>query len=273
MPQDLIEIPVPPALGPDPIRIHHPEGAFVPTPASRVALRAIGRHADRFRGRGLEWGSGSGILSIAAARISGVEKVLGLELDPRGVAAAAENARRNGSGGQSPVRRVGLPSAGFTAGPEGPGAIPGVGRRHPGESPVVEPRGRRFRSPPGRCPGRPRVPEDGRRPAPQRLHPVQRGARARTRQRESRIRPRGRRGHHRPGKAPIFRSRTISEIATSESGPPRGIPRQRVAWNDGQAARTFGGLATTDSAVSPRSWIGGWLSPEVARLTGVTRAH
>ena len=96
MPQDLTEIPAPPALGPDPIRIHHPEGAFVPTPASRVALRAIGRHADRFRGRGLEWGSGTGILSIAAARISGVEEVLGLELDPRGVAAAGENARRNG---------------------------------------------------------------------------------------------------------------------------------------------------------------------------------
>ena len=96
MPQDLTEIPVPPALGPDPIRIHHPEGAFVPTPASRVALRAIGRHADRFRGRGLEWGSGSGILTIAAARIAWVEDVLGLELDPRGVAAAGENARRNG---------------------------------------------------------------------------------------------------------------------------------------------------------------------------------
>ena len=96
MPQDLTEIPAPPALGPDPIRIHHPEGAFVPTPASRVALRAIGRHADRFRGRGLDWGSGSGILAIAAGRISGVEKVLGLELDPRGVAAARENARRNG---------------------------------------------------------------------------------------------------------------------------------------------------------------------------------
>ena len=90
MPQDLIEIPVPPALGPDPIRIHHPEGAFAPTPASRVALRAIGRHANRFRGRRLEWGSGSGILSIAAARISGVEEVLGLELDPRGVAATTD---------------------------------------------------------------------------------------------------------------------------------------------------------------------------------------
>ena len=57
---------------------------------------AIGRHADRFRGRGLEWGSGSGILTIAAARIAWVEDVLGLELDPRGVAAAGENARRNG---------------------------------------------------------------------------------------------------------------------------------------------------------------------------------
>ena len=96
MAKDHTEIPVLAGLGPDPIRIHHPEGAFVPTPASRVALRAIGRHADRFRGRGLEWGSGSGILTIAAARIAAVEEVLGLELDPRGVAAARENARRNG---------------------------------------------------------------------------------------------------------------------------------------------------------------------------------
>ena len=89
-------ISVPSALGPDPIRIHHPEGAFVPTPASRIALEAIAAHAGRFRGRGLDWGSGSGLLAIAVARLAGVKEVLGLELDPRGVAAARENARRNG---------------------------------------------------------------------------------------------------------------------------------------------------------------------------------
>jgi len=94
------EIPVPPALGPEPLRIHHPEGAFVPTPASRIALEAIAAHAGRFRGRGLDWGSGSGLLAIAAARLAGVEEVLGLELDPRGVAAAQENARANGIGGK-----------------------------------------------------------------------------------------------------------------------------------------------------------------------------
>ncbi|MDE2972227.1 MAG: methyltransferase [Acidobacteriota bacterium] len=97
MAQDLTEIPVPPALGPDPIRIHHPEGAFVPTPASRIALEAIAAHAGRFRGRGLDWGSGSGLLAIAATRLAGVDEVLGLELDARGVAAARENARRNGA--------------------------------------------------------------------------------------------------------------------------------------------------------------------------------
>ena len=89
------EIPVPSALGAEPIRIHHPEGAFVPTPASRIALKAIAAHTGRFRGRGLDWGSGSGLLAIAAARLAGVEEVLGLELDPRGVAAARENARAN----------------------------------------------------------------------------------------------------------------------------------------------------------------------------------
>lgn len=96
MVQDFTEIPVPPALGRDPIRVHHPEGAFVPTPASRVALEAVGTHADRIRGRGLDWGSGAGLLAIGGARISGVEEVLGLELEPHNVAAASENARRNG---------------------------------------------------------------------------------------------------------------------------------------------------------------------------------
>lgn len=100
MAQDFTEIPVPPALGPDPIRIHHPEGAFVPTPASRIALEAIAAHAGRFRGRGLDWGSGSGLLAIAAARLAGVDEVLGLELDPRGVEAARENAGANGVEGK-----------------------------------------------------------------------------------------------------------------------------------------------------------------------------
>lgn len=95
MTQDITEISVPPALGPEPIRIHHPEGAFVPTPASRVALQAIGLQADRMRGRGLDWGSGAGLLAIGAARIAGVEEVLGLELEPRNVRAARDNARRN----------------------------------------------------------------------------------------------------------------------------------------------------------------------------------
>ena len=96
MANDFTTIPVPPALGPEPIRIRHPEGVFVPTAASLIALEAIGRHADRIRGRGLDWGSGSGLLAIGAARNPRVEKVLGLELDPRNVAAAGENARRNG---------------------------------------------------------------------------------------------------------------------------------------------------------------------------------
>ena len=100
MTKDFTEIPVLPALGSEPIRIHHPEGAFVPTPASRIALQAIATHAGRFRGRGLDWGSGSGLLAIAAARLPGVEEVLGLELDPRGVAAARENARANGVKGK-----------------------------------------------------------------------------------------------------------------------------------------------------------------------------
>ena len=89
-------LPTASSLGPGPIRIHHPEGTFVPTPASRIALRAIARNAGRIRGRGLDWGSGTGLLAIAAARIAAVEEVLGLELDPLNIAAAGENAARNG---------------------------------------------------------------------------------------------------------------------------------------------------------------------------------
>ena len=138
MAQNLTEIPVPPALGPDAIRIHHPEGAFVPTPASRIAVEAIAAHAARFRGRGLDWGSGSGLLAIAAVRLAGVEEVLGLELDPRGVAAARENARRERSGGQGPVYRIGLLRSGLGGRPPGARPVPGLDRFHDREPTVIE---------------------------------------------------------------------------------------------------------------------------------------
>jgi ribosomal protein L11 methyltransferase len=43
----------------------------------------------------LDWGTGSGILAVGAARL-GARRVTAIDLDPLAVAAAAENARRNG---------------------------------------------------------------------------------------------------------------------------------------------------------------------------------
>ena len=78
------------------ITIHHPPGTFAPTPASLISLRAIGTHARLLHGTGIDWGSGTGCLSIAAARIPAVEMVLGLEIAAENVSAAARNAALNG---------------------------------------------------------------------------------------------------------------------------------------------------------------------------------
>ena len=80
--------------------IHHPPGTFALTPASLIAVEAIGRHQTRFRGVGLDWGSGSGILAIAAARIPHVDVVVGLELVEANVHIARRNAERNGVQGK-----------------------------------------------------------------------------------------------------------------------------------------------------------------------------
>jgi hypothetical protein len=66
------------------------------TPASEMAVLAIGRERRRFHGRGIDWGSGTGLLAIAAARIPAVEHVLGLELVAADVAAARRSAVKNG---------------------------------------------------------------------------------------------------------------------------------------------------------------------------------
>jgi SAM-dependent methyltransferase len=78
------------------LQIRHPPGTFALTPASRIALQAIGQHQRLLGGVGLDWGSGTGCLAIAAARIPAVQSVLGLEIIPANVAIARENAARNG---------------------------------------------------------------------------------------------------------------------------------------------------------------------------------
>jgi len=78
------------------LRLRHPPGTFAPSPATLATLRAVAQNADSLSGVGVDWGCGIGVLSIAAARIDGVEKVIGLELSRENVAAAAENASLNG---------------------------------------------------------------------------------------------------------------------------------------------------------------------------------
>jgi len=63
-----------------------------------MCLHALAVFAPRRRFRILDVGSGSGILTIAAAKL-GAEGV-GVEIDPAANVAAAENARRSGVAGQ-----------------------------------------------------------------------------------------------------------------------------------------------------------------------------
>ena len=78
------------------LRIRHPPGTFALTPASRITVAAVGAERDRLAGDGIDWGSGVGCVAIAAARIHGVDAVLGLEIRPENVAAARANAAANG---------------------------------------------------------------------------------------------------------------------------------------------------------------------------------
>ncbi|MDQ4078478.1 MAG: methyltransferase [Chloroflexota bacterium] len=77
------------------IRILHPSGTFALTPASLIALQAIGDHQERLTGTGIDWGSGTGCLAIAAARANQVTRVLGLEISEPNVQIARKNAALN----------------------------------------------------------------------------------------------------------------------------------------------------------------------------------
>jgi len=78
------------------LTIRHPAGTFALTPASLISLQAIGKHRNLLAGVGLDWGSGTGCLAIATAKIPGVRSVVGLELSEANVAVARENAAANG---------------------------------------------------------------------------------------------------------------------------------------------------------------------------------
>lgn len=77
---------------------------------TRLCLEALERRvkpADVL----LDWGTGSGILAIAAARL-GAARVDAVDTDPVAVAVAQENARANGVGDRVQVRESGLPDSG-----------------------------------------------------------------------------------------------------------------------------------------------------------------
>ena len=78
------------------IQILHPPGTFALTPASLISLQAIGENQELLTGNGLDWGSGTGCLTIAAAKTAGVKAVLGLEVSEANVEVAPKNARQNG---------------------------------------------------------------------------------------------------------------------------------------------------------------------------------
>lgn len=78
------------------IRIAHPPDTFAITPASLISLKAIVDNWQLLSGKGIDWGSGTGCLAIAAAKIPTVERVIGLEIAEANVAIARQNAISNG---------------------------------------------------------------------------------------------------------------------------------------------------------------------------------
>jgi hypothetical protein len=77
------------------IRIQEIPGSTPLTAASRIGIRAIATHQGLLRGNGIDWGSGTGCLSIASARVAAVERIIGLEISSTNVVAARHNAALN----------------------------------------------------------------------------------------------------------------------------------------------------------------------------------
>jgi SAM-dependent methyltransferase len=78
------------------LRIDHPPGTFAPSPATHIMVRVLTAPSRTLAGRGLDWGSGTGTLAIAAAMRPEVVEVVGLDISEEDVAAARGNAQANG---------------------------------------------------------------------------------------------------------------------------------------------------------------------------------
>lgn len=78
------------------LTVEHPVGTFPPSPATRATVLGIARSGRELEGAGFDWGCGVGVLAVAAARLQGVRRVIGLDIAPANVEAARLNAVRNG---------------------------------------------------------------------------------------------------------------------------------------------------------------------------------
>ena len=76
-------------------------------PSTQLCLKIIERHLAAGQTM-IDLGCGSGILSIAAAKL-GASRVLALDIAPEAVRVAAENAQANGVAGQITVAKASLP--------------------------------------------------------------------------------------------------------------------------------------------------------------------
>ena len=78
------------------IDIAHPAGTFAPSPASVIAVQAIADNRRLLNGTGIDWGCGTGCMTIAAARVPAVGRVIGLDIVAANVECARSNAALNG---------------------------------------------------------------------------------------------------------------------------------------------------------------------------------
>lgn len=91
-----------------PVEVELASGGGPVTPASRVCARSVVHRRDLLSGVGIDWGTGTGLLAILAARIPGVERMVAIDVDPTAVEVARRNARRNGCADQVDVVRADL---------------------------------------------------------------------------------------------------------------------------------------------------------------------
>jgi tRNA1(Val) A37 N6-methylase TrmN6 len=78
------------------ITILHPSGTFEITSASRIAIQTIVKNQSLLKGRGIDWGCGTGCLAITAAKIDAVDWIIGLDISKKNIEIAKKNSIING---------------------------------------------------------------------------------------------------------------------------------------------------------------------------------